>query len=146
MQSQFEVEAQSNPDVPIAITNYGTTLPDSKGNVGFRVYFRNTSPLDVTSVRFNVQAYELSGREQVGISAPKVEKHLQFNQPLPSGQGAHPLWRGVWQGNDNIACGRVSSVDVTYSDGVKVHIPQDALSKMIYNNNCLNLEGDEYAF
>ncbi|MGF1683108.1 hypothetical protein [Photobacterium minamisatsumaniensis] len=146
MKSQFEVRAEADPEMLIAITNYGTSQVSNNGDIGFRIYFRNTSPRPIEIIDFYVQAYDAKGEIQLNNSNNTRLNTLVFNEVLLAGKGAHPYWSKVWKNNPMIVCGVITSAKITYADNVVIYVPNEALSRMTYNSTCLNLAGGEFDF
>ncbi|MGF1702625.1 hypothetical protein L4D09_20220 [Photobacterium makurazakiensis] len=146
MKSQFEVQAEADPKMLIAITNYGTSQINNNGDIGFRIYFRNTSPHPIATINFYVQAYDAKGVIQINHPNKTWLNTLVFNETLPAGKGAHPYWSNVWKNNSTITCGVITSAKITYADNVVIYVPNEVLNRMTYNSKCLNLSGGEFDF
>ncbi|MBC7006071.1 hypothetical protein BIZ37_26280 [Photobacterium sp. BZF1] len=161
MRNQFELAAEADPQKLIAITHYGTTVTNSAGGTGFRVYLRNSSPREIQSMTFHVSAYDKQGALVGGViqtdeqSGDLSKKHsglkaLHFNQTLKPGGGAHPLWPSTWVQKTTeqlpVVCAVIDSAEIAYTDGTRAVIPKQALDTMTYNPKCLSLAGAEFNF
>ncbi|MGF1735414.1 hypothetical protein [Photobacterium satsumensis] len=154
MRNQFELEAEADPLKLIAITHYGTTPTNGQGETGFRVYLRNSSPREIQTIAFYVQAYGKNGHP-IGKNKANSLKLLRFNQRLKSGAGAHPMWASAWTQNDwnqdpssssTIACAMIDSAEIAYTDGTMAIVTKQAMDSMTYNPKCLSLDGVQFEF
>ena len=136
--SPSDVQNAKANNIPVVITKFSPSRPNSAGGVDVKAYLSNTSSQPIKYVVYTTIPFNEVGDKVRSKIGRKSVAMLRDTGPIKPNSGSSGFWSNIWY-NYSISCLEITDVDVIFFDDSRQSFSGTELPKILasgFDNSC----------